>query len=118
MDILSYILGKKAGGGGGGGSSDFSTAHVTIINSQQGGFSVSCPNVFDAEEGGEEVHVIVGTVGLLGNDEVETTAVLYKGSMVIYDPNGNNTVTAVSGSAEIMDGGYTALVTGDATVTF
>lgn len=129
MDLFDVILAKKmtGGSGGGGGSGDFSTAEVTLINSEQSQYAYevlyaeNCPSVVD-EQG--EAYITSSPYNEGSTNVGETIAIftvpLYKGccywsGMQIVPENW--TVSAVTGGITYLEEYNEFVITGTGTIT-
>ena len=104
--------------GGGGGSSDFTTAHVTVVDSsggKTGGIDGLACHVctFATLEG---ISATFQAPMWAQGSSVEFDAVLYKGGAYFEYADEQSEVESVSGSATKM-GEKTVLITGDCTIT-
>ena len=96
---------------GGGGGGDFSTAQVTVVNTNTGSArSLKGANTVD---NGEDTGS-AGSMGIPTSTTETFSAILYKGVALIN--RGDATIVSVSGSAEKL-GSSMVMVTGDCTIT-
>ena len=118
MDFTTYEprISALEAGGGGGGDSDFSTATVTLINSdaQNTYFNISPLPVLTEWEG--QTYLEVLDIGVY--DEATTNVILYKGSAKVslseYD---EQTPPIIEGSATYDEDQLAFIVTGECTIT-
>lgn len=110
-DLFDIVVARKLSGGGGGGSSDFSTAQVTIVNTNTAtarSMSGACA-LDDGEDTGS-----TGSTGVSADSTKVVPVILYKG--VAWVSRGDATIVSVSGSAEKL-GSSMVMVEGDCTIT-
>lgn len=118
MDILSYILGKKADGGGGGGGGELSTAKMTVNWNARAGDLIVPVAFYDGEpySGGSVFNLGSGTYVY---DVILNDGIAYLVAGVLGVPSGVNSVQIVgSGDINVLEGGAEADITGDCTISF